>query len=178
MWENAAKAEIKGFEIESTWAPTEKFLARLAIGHNDGEYKEFLAYNRITDEVEDISDVFSFGFAPKWNVNLGLDYYQPLSGRDRLILRANMAWADETVGNFGQPDPQGLDRNVFPDRTVWDFSAIWQHNDWLSVTAFVKDAFHDDNYLATSVDVGVFWFGAPASGRIWGLEVAAAWQQQ
>ncbi|TNF88655.1 MAG: TonB-dependent receptor, partial [Gammaproteobacteria bacterium] len=176
--ENAAKAEIKGFEIESTWAPTDKFLARLAVGHNDGEYKEFLSFNRLTGEVEDISDTFAFGFAPKWNVNLGLDYYQPIGAANMMILRANMAWADGTVGNFGQPDPQGLDRNVFPDRMVWDFSAIWQHKDWLSVTAFVKDAFHDDNYLATSVDVGVFWFGATAPGRQIGLEIAAAWQQQ
>ncbi len=175
---NAAKAEIKGLEIESTWAPTEKFLARLAVGHNKGKYKEFLSYNRLTGQVEDISDIFAFGFAPKWNVNVGLDYYQPIFSKDRLILRANYAWADETVGNFGQPDPQGLGRNVFPDRGVWDFSAIWQHDEWLSVTAFVKDAFHDDNYLATSVDVGVFWFGAVAPGRIWGLEIAGSWQQR
>lgn len=176
--ENAAKAEIKGLEIESTWAPNEKFLARLAIGHNDGEYKEFLSYNRLTEEYDDISDIFEFGFAPRWNVNVGLDYYQPVASRDMLIFRANYAWADETVGNFGQPDPAGLDRNVFKDRGVWDFSVIWQHNDWLNVTGFVKDAFHDDNYLATSVDVGVFWFGATAPGRIWGLEVSAFWQQQ
>ena len=76
--ENAAKAEIKGFEIESTWAPTEKFLARLALGHNDGEYKEFLSFNRLTGEVEDIADIFNFGFAPKWNANIGLDYFQPV----------------------------------------------------------------------------------------------------
>jgi hypothetical protein len=109
-------------------------------------------------------------------VNVGLDYYQPVANRDTLIFRANYAWADETVGNFGQPDPAGLDRNVFPDRGVWDFSVIWQHADWLNVTAFVKDAFHDDNYLATSVDVGVFWFGATAPGRLWGLEISGYWQ--
>ena len=81
------------------------------------------------------------------------------------------------MGNFGQPDPAGLGRNEFPDRHVVDFSIIWQHNDWLNVTAFVKDAFHDDNYLATSVDVGVFWFGATAPGRIWGIEIAGFWGQ-
>jgi iron complex outermembrane receptor protein len=175
---NAAKAEIKGFEIESTWAPTEKLLGRLALGYNKGKYKEFLSYNRLTGETEDISDIFAFGFAPKWNVNAGVDYYQPVMNGDTLVLRANYAWADKTVGNFGQPDPAGLGRNEFPARGVWDFSAIWQHRDWLSVTAFVKDAFHDDNYLATSVDVGVFWFGAVAPGRIWGLEIAGYWQQR
>jgi len=176
--DNAAKAEIKGIEIESTWAPNDRFLARLAVGHNDGEYKEFLAFNRLTGETEDISDIFAFGFAPEWNVNVGVDYYQPVLSGDMLVLRTNYAWSDETIGNFGQPDPAGLDRNVFPDRGVWDFSAIWQHEDWLSVTAFVKDAFHEDNYLATSVDVGVFWFGAVAPGQIWGIEIAGYWQQK
>jgi iron complex outermembrane receptor protein len=176
--ENAAKAEIKGFEIESTWAPTEKFLARWALGHNDGEYKEFLSFNRLTGEVEDISDTFAFGFAPKWNSNVGLDYFQPIAGNSQLILRANWSWTDATTGNFGQPDPAGLGRNEFPDRHVFDFSAIYRHKDWFDVTLFVKDAFHSDNFLATSVDVGVFWFGAVAPGRIWGLEISGYWSEQ
>jgi iron complex outermembrane receptor protein len=172
--DNAAKAEIKGLELESTWVPTDKWLFRVAAGYNKGKYKEFESFNRLTGEVEDISDEFAFGFAPEWNVNAGADFFQPIGG-DMLIFRANYAWADGTVGNFGQPDPAGLDRNVFPSRTVWDFSVIWEH-DWLQVSAFVKDAFHDDNYLATSVDVGVFWFGAVAPGRIWGIELTGIWE--
>lgn len=99
---------------------------------------------------EDISDIFEFGFAPEWNVNVGVDYFQPLADFGRAILRANYAWADETVGNFGQPDPAGLGRNVFSDRGKWDFSAIWQ-NPWVDTAVYVKDAFHKDNYLATSM---------------------------
>jgi len=175
---NAAKAEIKGVELEAQWVPTDRLQVRLAVGHVDGEYKEFLANNRLADPPvrEDISDIFEFGFAPEWNYNVGVDYFQPL-GRDlgTAIFRTNYAWADGTTGNFGQPDPQGLGRNVFDDRGEWDFSVIWQ-NPWVDVTAFVKDAFHDDNYLATSVDVGVFWFGALAPGRTWGIELSKSWQ--
>ena len=138
LHERASSAEIRGFEIESSWAPTEKFLARLAIGHNDGEYKEFIGVSDITGEVEDISDERAFAFAPKWNANVGLDYFQPVAANDMLIFRANWSWADETVGNFGRADPSGLDRNSNPDRHIWDFSVIWQHADWLSVTGFVK----------------------------------------
>jgi iron complex outermembrane receptor protein len=174
--ENAAQAEIYGLEIESTWAPTDKFLGRLAVGYNKGDYKEFIT--NVGGTPVDISDTFAFGFAPEWNVNVGADYYQPVGNGDMLVFRANYAWADETVGNFGQPDPAGLGRNVFPDRGEFDFSVIWQHQDWLTVSGFVKDAFHKDNFLATSVDVGVFWFGATEPGRIFGLEVSAAWQQQ
>jgi iron complex outermembrane recepter protein len=171
---NAAEAEIKGVEVEAQWIPTDRIQGRLAVGYTDGEYKEFLANNRLTGVREDISDIFEFGFAPEWNVNVGLDYFQPLGEFGRGIFRVNYAWADETVGNFGQPDPAGLDRNVFGDRGEWDFAAIWQ-SPWLDATVFVKDAFHDDNYLATSVDVGVFWFGALAPGRTWGVELSRAW---
>lgn len=171
---NAAEAEIKGFEVEAQWIPTDRIQARLALGHTKGDYKEFLANNRFTGEREDISDIFEFGFAPEWNVNVGVDYFQPLGEYGRAILRANYAWADETVGNFGQPDPAGLGRNVFGDRGEWDFAAIWQ-NPWVDAAVYVKDAFHKDNYLATSVDVGVFWFGAVAPGRTWGIELSKAW---
>lgn len=34
----------------------------------------------------------------------------------------------------------------------------------------MKDAFHGDNSPATSVDVGVFWFGAINEGRHFGVE--------
>ncbi len=39
------------------------------------------------------------------------------------------------------------------------------------LAGYVKDVFHDDNYLSTSVDVGVFWFGAVAAGRTWGIKL-------
>jgi hypothetical protein len=85
-------------------------------------------------------------------------------------LKAWYAWFDGTTGNFGQPDPTGLRRNVFPSRGEADFTLAWE-NKWVTVAAFVKDAFHHDSYLATSVDVGVFWFGAVAPGRTWGVEL-------
>ena len=80
------------------------------------------------------------------------------------------SWADETIGNFGQPDPKGLGRNEFPARGEWDFTLIWER-DAFKVAGYVKDAFHGDNYLSTSVDVGVFWFGAIQVGRTWGIEI-------
>jgi iron complex outermembrane receptor protein len=167
---NAAQATIDGFEIEARFVPTDRLQFRLAVGHTDGEYDEFIATNRLTGMVEDISDTFEFGFAPEWNYNVGIDYLLPIGDLGMLIFNGNYAWADETTGNFGQPDPQGLGRNEFDDRGVSDFSITWDHPQF-RIGAFVKDAFHDDNYLATSVDVGVFWFGSVAPGRTWGIEL-------
>ncbi len=168
--ENAADATIDGFELEMRYVASPRFQARASVGWTDGEYDEFIAVNRLTGQREDISDIFEFGFAPEWNVNIGFDYLQPLDEMGTLLFAVNYNWADETIGNFGQPDPQGAGRNVFPDRDEWDFSVTWE-NPWVNVAAFVKDAFHDDNFLATSVDVGVFWFGAVEQGRTWGIEL-------
>ena len=169
---NAAEAKIDGLEVEAQLAATDRVQLRMSVGWINGKYKEFLAPDRIACQgisrancpKTDRSDDFAFGFQPDWNVSAGLAVTQPLAdGWGRLIGLANYSWADKTVGNFGQPDPLGLGRNEFPDRGEWDFTVIWDRTPF-KVAGYVKDAFHDDNFLATSVDVGVFWFGAVSVG--------------
>ena len=176
---NAAKATINGMEIETQLAVTENVLLRATVGMIDGKYDEFLAPDRIacqgisraTCPRVDRSDDFAFGFQPDWNFSAGLIVRQPLdNGWGSLTGIANYAWADKTVGNFGQPDPLGLGRNEFPARGELDLSLIWERAPF-KIAGYVKDVFHSDNYLATSVDVGVFWFGAVAVGRTWGIEL-------
>ena len=176
---NAAKATIDGLEVEARLAASERVQLRLSVGMIDGKYEEFLAPDRIacqgisraTCPRVDRSDDFEFGFQPDWNLSAGLILTQPLdNGWGQLTGSANYSWASETVGNFGQPDPLGLGRNEFPARGEVDFSLIWERAPF-KVAGYVKDAFHSDNYLATSVDVGVFWFGSVLPGRTWGLEV-------
>ena len=53
---------------------------------------------------------------------------------------------------------------------VLDLSVIWERAPF-KVAGYVKDVFHKDNFLSTSVDVGVFWFGSVAVGRTWGIEL-------
>ena len=176
---NAAEATIDGLEIEAQLAVNERVQLRFSVGMIDGAYDEFLAPDRIACQgisraacpKVDRSGDFEFGFQPDWNFSAGMVVTQPLSNDwGNLIGSVNYAWFDKTVGNFGQPDPLGLGRNEFPARGEWDFSLIWQRHPF-KVAAYVKDAFHEDNYLATSVDVGVFWFGAASAGRTWGIEL-------
>jgi iron complex outermembrane receptor protein len=168
--DNAAQATINGIELETQYIVTDHLSLRGQWGFVKGKYDEFEAFNRATGKIEDVSNIREFGFAPEFNLGIGADYLQPLPKElGDMHFIAWYAWADGTTGNFGQPDPAGLGRNVFPSRGEADFTLAWE-NKWLTVAAFVKDAFHHDNYLATSVDVGVFWFGATAPGRTWGVE--------
>ena len=176
---NAARATIDGLEVEALLAANEQVQLRFTAGMIDGKYKEFLAPDRIACQGisrsncprVDRSEDFEFGFQPDWNISAGMVVTQPLAaGWGALIGSANYAWFDKTIGNFGQPDPLGLGRNEFPSRGEWDFTLIWDRAPF-KVAGYVKDAFHNDNYLATSVDVGVFWFGTVQVGRTWGIEL-------
>ena len=175
---NAAKATINGLEIETQLAVTENVQLRATVGMIDGKYNEFLAPDRIacqgisraTCPRVDRSEDFAFGFQPDWNFSAGLIARWPLGGLGDLTGIANYSWSDETVGNFGQPDPLGLGRNEFPARGELDLTLIWDRAPF-KIAGYVKDVFHDDNFLATSVDVGVFWFGSVAVGRTWGIEL-------
>ena len=120
------------------------------------------------------SEIYQFGAATETVVNNaakatinGLEVETQLAVTENVQLRATVGMID---GNFGQPDPLGLGRNEFPARGELDLTLIWERAPF-KVAGYVKDVFHDDNYLATSVDVGVFWFGAVAVGRTWGIEL-------
>ncbi len=176
---NAAKATIEGLEIEAQIALNERVQMRLSVGMIDGVYNEFLAPDRIacqgisraTCPRVDRSDDFEFGFQPDWNFNVGAVMTQPLPDDwGSLVGSVLFSWFDKTVGNFGQPDPRGLGRNEFPARGEWDFTLIWERAPF-KVAGYVKDAFHSNNYLSTSVDVGVFWFGTVSVGRTFGIEL-------
>ena len=176
---NAAEATIDGLEIEAQFLASERVQLRFSAGMIDGVYEEFLAPDRIACQGisragcprVDRSGDFDFGFQPDWNVSAAMSVLQPLpDGWGDLTGNVLYSWAGETIGNFGQPDPLGLARNEFPARGEWDFTLIWERAPF-KVAGYVKDAFHDENFLATSVDVGVFWFGAIAVGRTWGIEL-------
>lgn len=176
---NAAEATIDGLEVEAQYRASERLQFRASLGMIDGVYEEFLAPDRVACQGisrancprVDRSGDFDFSFQPDWSASASMTVFQPLP-RDwgDLTGMALYSWADGTAGNFGQPDPMGLGRNVFPSRGEWDFTLIWER-DPFKVAGYVKDAFHGDNYLTTSVDVGVFWFGALAVGRTWGIEI-------
>ena len=143
----------------------------------DGEYDEFLRPADPSDRngpQVDLSDTFAFAFAPEMTASIGFDSYHSLGDLGSLLFTGNLAWADETIGNVGLPDPQGLGRNEFPARETLDLALTWT-NPWVDVAVYGRNLTEGDNYLATSVDVGVFWFGSLSPGRSFGIELTKRW---
>lgn len=175
---NAAEATIDGAEFEMRYILSDNIQLRMALGYVDGEYNEFLQPADPADRdgpKADYSGTFAFAFAPEYTASLGFDASYPLDGDlGTLAFTGNYSWTDETVGNFGLPDPQGLGRNEFPNRETVDVAVTWK-NPIVDVSLFGKNITEDDNYLATSVDVGVFFFGSVSVGKIWGIEVTKEW---
>lgn len=175
--DNAASATIDGLEFEARYLLTDNIQLRAAVGYVDGEYSEFLRPADPTNRngpQADLSDSFAFAFSPEITASFGFDAYHSMGDNGTLHFTGNLSWADETVGNFGLPDPQGLGRNQFDARENLDLALTW-NNRWVDVAIYGKNLTEGDNYLATSVDVGVFFFGALRPGRSYGIEFTKSW---
>lgn len=75
---NASEAEIRGFEVESTWAPSESLSFDLGLGYADSEITD------IADgvNIDGVEEGNVLAFAPEWTVNSGAQYtfFTPNSG--------------------------------------------------------------------------------------------------
>jgi outer membrane receptor protein involved in Fe transport len=95
---NAAKAEVKGFELDTRWQATERLLAYGSVGYVDFEFKEFTegacnAWESILTGklICDRSGQTASG-TPEWSAVLGLDYLTALSGTTTLRISGNMSY--------------------------------------------------------------------------------------
>jgi iron complex outermembrane receptor protein len=85
---NAAKAEIKGFEIEVVTLPTSALTLSGAIGYTDAEYTE-------VDPTAPISEDDKLPVTPKWTVTVSGEYAKPLGELGELIGRLDYAYKTE-----------------------------------------------------------------------------------
>ncbi|MEQ8692747.1 MAG: TonB-dependent receptor [Pseudomonadales bacterium] len=86
--ENAAQAEIQGFELESTWVPSSSFQLNLAVGYTDAEYTDLDPGATITTDTQ-------FPKTPEWTVAFGAQYMFDLGDLGNLRLRADAAYRDD-----------------------------------------------------------------------------------
>ncbi len=85
---NAAKATIKGFELETSINPVPGLTLSGTLGHTSGKYDEF------TDGPLDRSDEPIGG--PKWQYSLSGRYEFAVSENAKLGFQANYFWIDKT----------------------------------------------------------------------------------
>lgn len=180
---NAASLLLQGFEAEMTAIVTDNFSIRSAASFLDSNYSSFFAPNPFyvpgsddpftRDQFIDNSDS-AVRWAPKWTFSVAANYVIPVGNGGEVILNGNYAYKSK-IQTSPIIDPLG--RSTANATNVIDFAIIYDGpigNTELRASAFVKDAFQDDNRAGTGVDAAIFFFGLTSPGRTWGIELEAA----
>jgi outer membrane receptor protein involved in Fe transport len=96
---NEGEAEVKGFELSSTWQATDNLQLQATFGYNDTEFKT----GGVTHDPGDPMD-----YVPEKTWSASADYRVPLWGDAKGHLRLDYQHMDERpyiLRNFGYPNP-------------------------------------------------------------------------
>ncbi len=88
---NAGKAEIQGFEFETTAVPVEGMTLRASLAYLDAKYKQFDFTDAVSGQVLDLSG-YRLQNAPKWNASVGANFVVPLGNGADLVTDVNYAY--------------------------------------------------------------------------------------
>lgn len=161
---NAAKADVKGIEIETTALVTDQLTLRGVFGYQDCQMKEFIAptagYDLTTAPCER---------APELQWTLGATYEASLSNKLKLIVDANVNYTDK---NLYTQSIASADFNTFLDsRTLVNASiTISDHDEQYFVRLIGKNLSGERYKVATQVVAGLWTFANYGPPRFFGVE--------
>lgn len=161
---NAADSTVKGLEIESTFAATPTLNFTGSIGYIDAEFDSVAFFNPETQEIEDVSNLWSFQNTPKVTANLGFTKEFALNSGS-LVWSGNVSYRDDTQ-IFEVPSP--LDEEAY---SITNTSLVWysDSSQW-TVGLHAKNVF-DETYRVSGYNFGstfgenivTGYYGAPRS---------------
>ncbi|MBS93665.1 MAG: hypothetical protein CL799_04380 [Chromatiales bacterium] len=174
---NAAKATVKGVELEAIMQPADGWLINLGIGWLQAEFDEFIGVDPINvpqgsvppGEPDPIPEDFSGNDlvnSPDWSINFGIQYTFDLGEKGTLLTRLQSHWQDDWYLR-----PYNLPEDMQDSYATTDVRLIWRsEEDHWSAEAFVNNV--SDSLRATSVEVtnGGF-FGNINPPQTWGVRI-------
>jgi iron complex outermembrane recepter protein len=86
---NAAKSEIKGFELEVQAIPVEGLTLRGSLAYLDTKYKSFLYFDPVAAKVIDLKG-YALQNAPKWASTLGANFTHTFANDSSIV--ADVSW--------------------------------------------------------------------------------------
>jgi iron complex outermembrane receptor protein len=78
--DNAGKADIYGFELETRMVPSRHFSAGLVVGYTHADYKEFLTFIGGGTTPVDVANQRVFQNTPKWTANVSATWSEDVAG--------------------------------------------------------------------------------------------------
>ena len=119
---NAADATVQGFELEGLARISDSLTLNASVGYVDASFDKVEFFNPVSQQVEDVSGLWSFANTPKWSANVGfVQEFRDVAGGD-LVWSGNMAYRSETQ-IFEVPSM--LDMGAY---TIANTSLMWYHN--------------------------------------------------
>lgn len=165
---NAAEAEMKGFEIDVMAAVTDEFSVDAAIGYVDAEYTR-LDESGLQGLAVPITLESELQNAPRWSVNVGLQYATQLHRLGTLSLRGDYAWRDRTY-----KDALNTPELVQEELGLLYAAATLESVDGRWLFTLFGDNLTDETYIVAGASnipqfgLVVATYGRP---RTWGLSV-------
>lgn len=141
---NAAEARIYGFDTEILAAPTEQMRINFAVNFLESEYREFSQFEPIAGVFVDLAGK-RLRQAPKWSLNMGLEYVIRMNGGWELIPAVASTFQTETKHRVFE-DP-GSTQPAF-HRTNASLTLDSPDRRW-QLRAFATNL--QDNFVATNI---------------------------
>lgn len=121
--DNAAGAESFGVELTFNYAPTDNLIIYGNVGYLDMEYDGFIA-DLTGDGIETDNSSLDLVRAPKWDMNVGVDYEFDLDDMGRLTVGARYSYTDEKL--LTTPNDVGFNRE---ELATIDAQIMWRSKD-------------------------------------------------
>ncbi|MEZ5656426.1 MAG: TonB-dependent receptor [Sphingobium sp.] len=162
---NAAKSEIKGFELELTAVPVDRLTLKGSVGYLDTKYKNFLYFDPVSLTIFDLKGE-DLQNAPKWSTNLGVNYVFELSGGSEIIFDAEWKYQAKKYYTAILNTPRST---VQPTHLVDGSIAFRPAGDRFEFVLWGKNLF-DKRYIASVYDSpGYMGLTAYAPPREYGI---------
>ena len=121
--DNAGKAVIYGFELETRMVPSRHFAATVAVGYTNADYKEFLTFIGGGTTPVDVSDLRSFQNTPEWTANASATWSEDVAGGTLAFTPSVALRSDIQMFEFATP---ALDQDGY---VLADASVNWTSED-------------------------------------------------
>lgn len=168
--QNAAKASIKGFELEVTALPVDGLTLTGSLAYLDASYKNFDFLDGTTGAIVDLSG-FRLQNAPEWAVTAGISYVIAVAG-GKATANASYSYTASKYLNAINDTPRSL---IQPTHIV-NANLDWSPDDsGLSVGVYANNLL-DKRYLASVFDapgtIGLVNYAPP---REYGVTARFGW---
>ncbi|RUO75270.1 TonB-dependent receptor [Idiomarina seosinensis] len=144
---NAADSTVQGLEFESTFSATQSLSFTGSLGYIDAEFDSVEFFNPELQEIEDVSDLWSFQNTPKLTANLGFTKEFALESGS-LVWSGSVAYRDD-MQMFEVPSP--LDEEAY---SLTNTSLVWYSNSGQWTVGLHAKNILDEEYRVSGYNFG------------------------